>query len=82
MVLPAVPAGGVLNLVRVCRPQVFAYDHCFWSIDEAQKDKFAGQFSPAASLRLDLFERDLMSHFLNLSPDRLNYLRYDISPGK
>uniref|UniRef100_A0A8C9Z6U2 Kinesin family member 13B n=1 Tax=Sander lucioperca TaxID=283035 RepID=A0A8C9Z6U2_SANLU len=22
---------------------VFAYDHCFWSIDESQKDKFAGQ---------------------------------------
>ncbi|XP_040017439.2 kinesin-like protein KIF13B isoform X11 [Gasterosteus aculeatus] len=25
------------------QPKVFAYDHCFWSIDEAQKDKFAGQ---------------------------------------
>ncbi|KAK5853302.1 hypothetical protein PBY51_007100 [Eleginops maclovinus] len=23
--------------------KVFAYDHCFWSIDESQKDKFAGQ---------------------------------------
>uniref|UniRef100_A0A8C3ALK5 Kinesin family member 13B n=1 Tax=Cyclopterus lumpus TaxID=8103 RepID=A0A8C3ALK5_CYCLU len=22
---------------------VFAFDHCFWSIDESQKDKFAGQ---------------------------------------
>uniref|UniRef100_A0A3Q3D4Z9 Kinesin-like protein n=1 Tax=Hippocampus comes TaxID=109280 RepID=A0A3Q3D4Z9_HIPCM len=22
---------------------VFAYDHCFWSMDESQKDKFAGQ---------------------------------------
>uniref|UniRef100_A0A3B4ATH7 Kinesin-like protein n=1 Tax=Periophthalmus magnuspinnatus TaxID=409849 RepID=A0A3B4ATH7_9GOBI len=22
---------------------VFAYDHCFWSMDDAQKDKFAGQ---------------------------------------
>ncbi|XP_061890729.1 kinesin-like protein KIF13B isoform X2 [Entelurus aequoreus] len=25
------------------QPKVFAYDHCFWSIDETQKDKFAGQ---------------------------------------
>uniref|UniRef100_A0AAV2KE07 Kinesin-like protein KIF13B n=1 Tax=Knipowitschia caucasica TaxID=637954 RepID=A0AAV2KE07_KNICA len=25
------------------QPKVFAYDHCFWSIDDAQKDKFAGQ---------------------------------------
>ncbi|XP_039638629.1 LOW QUALITY PROTEIN: kinesin-like protein KIF13B [Perca fluviatilis] len=25
------------------QPKVFAYDHCFWSIDESQKDKFAGQ---------------------------------------
>uniref|UniRef100_A0A8C9UY94 Kinesin family member 13B n=1 Tax=Scleropages formosus TaxID=113540 RepID=A0A8C9UY94_SCLFO len=24
-------------------PQVFAYDHCFWSMDENEKDKFAGQ---------------------------------------
>uniref|UniRef100_A0A674B2Q0 Kinesin family member 13B n=1 Tax=Salmo trutta TaxID=8032 RepID=A0A674B2Q0_SALTR len=24
-------------------PQVFAYDHCFWSMDEADTDKFAGQ---------------------------------------
>ncbi|XP_034084419.1 kinesin-like protein KIF13B [Gymnodraco acuticeps] len=23
--------------------KVFAYDNCFWSIDESQKDKFAGQ---------------------------------------
>ncbi|XP_033504717.2 kinesin-like protein KIF13B isoform X1 [Epinephelus lanceolatus] len=23
--------------------KVFAYDHCFWSMDESQKDKFAGQ---------------------------------------
>uniref|UniRef100_A0AAQ5ZWD0 Kinesin family member 13Bb n=1 Tax=Amphiprion ocellaris TaxID=80972 RepID=A0AAQ5ZWD0_AMPOC len=27
----------------VCFPQVFAYDYCFWSMDESQKDKFAGQ---------------------------------------
>ncbi|KAM6992605.1 kinesin-like protein KIF13B isoform 2-T2 [Tautogolabrus adspersus] len=25
------------------QPKVFAFDHCFWSIDESQKDKFAGQ---------------------------------------
>ncbi|XP_069559176.1 kinesin-like protein KIF13B isoform X2 [Brachyistius frenatus] len=25
------------------QPKVFAYDHCFWSIDESQTDKFAGQ---------------------------------------
>ncbi|XP_045916377.1 kinesin-like protein KIF13B isoform X3 [Micropterus dolomieu] len=26
-----------------CQPKVFAYDYCFWSMDESQKDKFAGQ---------------------------------------
>uniref|UniRef100_A0A3B3C899 Kinesin-like protein n=1 Tax=Oryzias melastigma TaxID=30732 RepID=A0A3B3C899_ORYME len=26
----------------ILRP-VFAFDHCFWSMDESQKDKFAGQ---------------------------------------
>ncbi|XP_039980600.1 kinesin-like protein KIF13B isoform X2 [Xiphias gladius] len=25
------------------QPKVFAYDHCFWSMDESQKDKFSGQ---------------------------------------
>ncbi|KAJ3606514.1 hypothetical protein NHX12_026035 [Muraenolepis orangiensis] len=25
------------------QPKVFAYDHCFWSIDESQGDLFAGQ---------------------------------------
>ncbi|XP_020487128.2 kinesin-like protein KIF13B isoform X1 [Labrus bergylta] len=25
------------------QPKVFAFDHCFWSMDESQKDKFAGQ---------------------------------------
>ncbi|CDQ65520.1 unnamed protein product [Oncorhynchus mykiss] len=24
-------------------PQTFAYDYCFWSMDESEKDKFAGQ---------------------------------------
>uniref|UniRef100_A0A672HQC6 Kinesin family member 13Bb n=1 Tax=Salarias fasciatus TaxID=181472 RepID=A0A672HQC6_SALFA len=27
----------------VCPPQVFAYDYCFWSMDESEKEKFAGQ---------------------------------------
>ncbi|CAI5683074.1 unnamed protein product [Oreochromis niloticus] len=26
-----------------CFLQVFAYDYCFWSMDDSQKDKFAGQ---------------------------------------
>uniref|UniRef100_A0A3B4YBZ2 Kinesin family member 13B n=1 Tax=Seriola lalandi dorsalis TaxID=1841481 RepID=A0A3B4YBZ2_SERLL len=30
-------------LYRVFFPQAFAYDYCFWSMDESQKDKFAGQ---------------------------------------
>ncbi|KAG5265366.1 hypothetical protein AALO_G00241610 [Alosa alosa] len=25
------------------QPKVFAYDYCFWSMDESEKDKFAGQ---------------------------------------
>ncbi|XP_040204036.1 kinesin-like protein KIF13B [Rana temporaria] len=25
------------------QPKVFAYDHCFWSMDESVKEKFAGQ---------------------------------------
>ncbi|KAM9354509.1 kinesin-like protein KIF13B isoform 2-T2 [Pholidichthys leucotaenia] len=25
------------------QPKVFVYDYCFWSMDESQKDKFAGQ---------------------------------------
>ncbi|XP_047243681.1 kinesin-like protein KIF13B isoform X4 [Girardinichthys multiradiatus] len=25
------------------QPKAFAYDYCFWSMDESQKDKFAGQ---------------------------------------
>uniref|UniRef100_A0A8K9XKJ5 Kinesin motor domain-containing protein n=1 Tax=Oncorhynchus mykiss TaxID=8022 RepID=A0A8K9XKJ5_ONCMY len=40
----------VLNPVFMCSstgchfpPQVFAYDHCFWSMDESDTDKFAGQ---------------------------------------
>ncbi|KAM4771256.1 kinesin-like protein KIF13B [Rhinophrynus dorsalis] len=26
-----------------CQPKVFAYDHCFWSMDESVTEKFAGQ---------------------------------------
>uniref|UniRef100_A0A674B2S9 Kinesin family member 13B n=1 Tax=Salmo trutta TaxID=8032 RepID=A0A674B2S9_SALTR len=44
------PASQNLSFVCVCSstgchfsPQVFAYDHCFWSMDEADTDKFAGQ---------------------------------------
>lgn len=25
------------------QPKVFAYDHCFWSMDESKKEKYAGQ---------------------------------------
>uniref|UniRef100_A0A3P8T6G3 Kinesin-like protein n=1 Tax=Amphiprion percula TaxID=161767 RepID=A0A3P8T6G3_AMPPE len=34
---------GYMCVYLVCFPQVFAYDYCFWSMDESQKDKFAGQ---------------------------------------
>lgn len=30
--------------------QVFAYDYCFWSMDESQKDKFAGEYVAFVSL--------------------------------
>uniref|UniRef100_A0A3Q3KCD8 Kinesin family member 13Bb n=1 Tax=Monopterus albus TaxID=43700 RepID=A0A3Q3KCD8_MONAL len=33
----------VCSCALVSSPQVFAYDYCFWSMDESQKDKFAGQ---------------------------------------
>uniref|UniRef100_A0AAY5KYN8 Kinesin family member 13Ba n=1 Tax=Esox lucius TaxID=8010 RepID=A0AAY5KYN8_ESOLU len=38
------PSGG--NLGRGdsrSQPKTFAYDYCFWSMDESEKDKFAGQ---------------------------------------
>ncbi|KAJ8410332.1 hypothetical protein AAFF_G00203130 [Aldrovandia affinis] len=31
-----------LNIIR-SQPKVFAYDHCFWSMDESETDKYAGQ---------------------------------------
>uniref|UniRef100_A0A3Q1EFD8 Kinesin family member 13Bb n=1 Tax=Acanthochromis polyacanthus TaxID=80966 RepID=A0A3Q1EFD8_9TELE len=34
---------GYMCVYLVCFPQVFAYDYCFWSMDESHKDKFAGQ---------------------------------------
>lgn len=34
-------AGGVTHLI-VSTHQVFAYDYCFWSMDESDKEKFAG----------------------------------------
>uniref|UniRef100_A0A7N8XW61 Kinesin family member 13Ba n=1 Tax=Mastacembelus armatus TaxID=205130 RepID=A0A7N8XW61_9TELE len=30
-------------VVSPCDTQVFAYDYCFWSMDETDKEKFAGQ---------------------------------------
>uniref|UniRef100_A0AAQ5YK05 Kinesin family member 13A n=1 Tax=Amphiprion ocellaris TaxID=80972 RepID=A0AAQ5YK05_AMPOC len=33
----------VLTLPVLCPPQVFAFDHCFWSMDEANVPKYAGQ---------------------------------------
>lgn len=30
--------------------QVFAYDYCFWSMDESQQDKFAGWYSFTVSV--------------------------------
>lgn len=35
---------------NVCFPQVFAYDYCFWSMDESQKDKFAGLYISTVAL--------------------------------
>uniref|UniRef100_A0A3Q3CQ15 Kinesin family member 13Bb n=1 Tax=Haplochromis burtoni TaxID=8153 RepID=A0A3Q3CQ15_HAPBU len=38
------PAVTSMNTTCVaCFLQVFAYDYCFWSMDDSQKDKFAGQ---------------------------------------
>ncbi|NXF10324.1 KI13B protein, partial [Smithornis capensis] len=34
---------GDARFVLVVSPQVFAYDHCFWSMDESVKEKYAGQ---------------------------------------
>ncbi|XP_027012843.2 kinesin-like protein KIF13B isoform X1 [Tachysurus fulvidraco] len=39
------PASGNLGKADSSRsqPKVFAYDYCFWSIDESEKEKYAGQ---------------------------------------
>ncbi|XP_036405326.1 kinesin-like protein KIF13B isoform X2 [Megalops cyprinoides] len=38
------PASGNLGKGDTrCQPKVFAYDYCFWSMDESETDKFAGQ---------------------------------------
>ncbi|XP_069036060.1 kinesin-like protein KIF13B isoform X2 [Lepisosteus oculatus] len=38
------PATGNLGKGDIrCQQKVFAYDYCFWSMDESEKDKFAGQ---------------------------------------
>lgn len=29
-------------MLCLCAIQVFAYDYCFWSMDETDKEKFAG----------------------------------------
>lgn len=31
-------------MLYVLPPQVFAYDYCFWSMDDSQTDKFAGLY--------------------------------------
>lgn len=33
-----------------CLVKVFAYDYCFWSMDESETEKFAGQFLEALYL--------------------------------
>uniref|UniRef100_A0A3Q4GI46 Kinesin-like protein n=1 Tax=Neolamprologus brichardi TaxID=32507 RepID=A0A3Q4GI46_NEOBR len=41
---PALTSMSTADPRRVaCFLQVFAYDYCFWSMDDSQKDKFAGQ---------------------------------------
>ncbi|KAM9409082.1 kinesin-like protein KIF13B [Pholidichthys leucotaenia] len=37
------PAGGNLGKDSRSQSKVFAYDYCFWSMDESEKEKFAGQ---------------------------------------
>ncbi|XP_061610629.1 kinesin-like protein KIF13B isoform X2 [Phyllopteryx taeniolatus] len=43
-------------------PKVFAYDHCFWSMDESQKDKFAGQEVVFQSLGESLLDNAFMGY--------------------
>ncbi|XP_076027020.1 kinesin-like protein KIF13B isoform X2 [Genypterus blacodes] len=44
------------------QPKVFAYDHCFWSMDESEKDKFAGQDVVFQSLGESLLDNAFMGY--------------------
>ncbi|TNN31488.1 Kinesin-like protein KIF13B [Liparis tanakae] len=44
------------------QPKVFAFDHCFWSIDESQKDRFAGQDVVFRSLGESLLDNAFMGY--------------------
>lgn len=37
------------------QPKTFAYDYCFWSMDESETEKFAGQFLEALLYAARLF---------------------------
>lgn len=43
-----------MNNVYVCFLQVFAYDYCFWSIDDTEVSKFAGLACVIDSVHTDL----------------------------
>ncbi|MEQ2216702.1 hypothetical protein XENOCAPTIV_020834, partial [Xenoophorus captivus] len=51
------------------QPKAFAYDYCFWSMDESQKDKFAGLFILLCYTLLQ--PRLLLSHSYSLTPDTM-----------
>lgn len=55
----------ITDMCVACFLQVFAYDYCFWSMDDSQKDKFAGWY---------IFTVVRVSLFTNVFPDILNYL--------
>ncbi|XP_068433818.1 kinesin-like protein KIF13B isoform X2 [Clinocottus analis] len=44
------------------QPKVFAFDHCFWSIDDSQKDRFAGQDVVFQSLGESLLDNAFMGY--------------------
>ncbi|XP_036942689.1 kinesin-like protein KIF13B isoform X5 [Acanthopagrus latus] len=44
------------------QPKVFAYDYCFWSMDESQQDKFAGQDVVFQSLGKSLLDNAFMGY--------------------
>lgn len=45
-----------LQTCVACFLQVFAYDYCFWSMDDSQKDKFAGWYI-FTEVHVSLFKR-------------------------